>query len=244
MRILGLIPARGGSKGVPRKNIRCLRGKPLLAYTAEAALNSKKLSRVILSTEDAEIAAVGRDCGLEIPFMRPADLAADSTPTILVVKHVLEMLKERGEEFDAVCLLQPTNPLRRAQDIDNCIELFERSKTDTVISVLPVPAEYNPRWVYWQGANGELSISTGDHEPVPRRQDLPEAYHRDGSVYVTRTDIIVDRGSLYGDHVLGYRMPAEFSVNIDTEEDWRNAERRIAGSGKEDSFHLVAEGSN
>ena len=244
MRILGLIPARGGSKGVPRKNIRCLAGKPLLAYTAEAALNSKRLSRVILSTEDIEIAEVGRKSGLDVPFMRPADLAADSTPTLPVVIHALKSLEELGDKFDAVCLLQPTNPLRRALDIDNCIELFERSKADSVVSVRPVPAEYNPKWVYWQDAEGMLSISTGDIEPVHRRQDLPEAYHRDGSVYITRTDIIIDRGSLYGDHIVGYKMPYQFSVNIDSEEDWQNAERRTATGAQEDSFHRVAEGTS
>jgi len=241
MRILGLIPARGGSKGVPRKNIRCLNSKPLLAYTAEAALNSKRLARIVLSTEDEEIAAVGRECGLEVPFMRPADLAADSTPTLPVVKHVLESLEKLGDKFDAVCLLQPTNPLRRAIDIDNCIDLFERSTVDSVVSVRPVPAEYNPKWVYWQDIEGRLSISTGDDEPIRRRQDLPEAYHRDGSVYITRTEIIIDRGSLYGDHILGYEMPAEFSVNIDSEDDWVNAERRVAGQEKKDLLHRIAE---
>lgn len=237
MRILGLIPARGGSKGVPRKNIRCLSGKPLLAYTAEAALSSNRLSRIVLSTEDAEIAEVGRECGLEVPFMRPSALATDITPTLPVVMHALKELEKLGDKFDAVCLLQPTNPLRRAEDIDNCIELFERSAADCVISVRPVPAEYNPKWVYWQDADGKLSISTGDAEPIRRRQDLPEAYHRDGSVYLTRTDIIIDRQSLYGENILGYEMPAEFSVNIDTEEDWLTAERRISAKLNEGLFH-------
>ena len=241
MRILGLIPARGGSKGVPRKNIRYLAGKPLLAYTADAALNSKKLSRVVLSTEDMEIASVGRECGLEVPFMRPASLAEDSTPTLPVVIHALKSLEELGDKFDAVCLLQPTNPLRRSLDIDNCVELFEQSTADSVLSVRRVPAEYNPKWVYWRDAEGKLSISTGDGEPVSRRQDLPDAYHRDGSVYVTRTEVILDRGSLYGDHVLGYEMPAEFSVNIDTEEDWQNAERRIATREQKDLSQRVAQ---
>ena len=228
MKVLGIVPARGGSKGVPRKNIRHLHGKPLLAYTAEAALESSRLSRVILSTEDDEIAEVGRSCGLEVPFMRPQELAMDSSPTLPVVKHAVAALEALGETFDAVCLLQPSSPLRRSVDIDSSIELLQRTGADSVVSVRPVPHEYNPKWVYWQGENGELSISTGDRDPVTRRQDLPTAFHRDGSIYVTRTEVIVDRESLYGDSVVAYNMPPECSVNIDTEEDWLKAERMTA----------------
>jgi CMP-N,N'-diacetyllegionaminic acid synthase len=235
MKVLGLIPARGGSKGVPRKNIRHLHGKPLLGYTAEAALQSRRLTRVVLSTEDDEIANVGRQYGLDVPFLRPQNLAMDSSPTLDVVIHALKSLDEAGDTFDSVCLLQPTNPFRRTVDIDNCIELFERSGADSVISVLPVPAEYNPGWVYWQDEEGRLLISTGDDEPVTRRQDLPNAYHRDGSVYVTRTETILARNSLYGDCVLGYEMSPEFSVNIDTEEDWLKAEER---SGEREKMFL------
>lgn len=228
MKVLGIIPARGGSKGVPRKNIRLLHGKPLLVYTAEAGLGSKRLSRVILSTEDDEIADIGRTCGLDVPFIRPNELAMDSSPTLPVVKHAVKWLEALGETFDAVCLLQPTSPLRRSVDIDNCIELLERRGADSVISVRPVPNEYNPKWVYWQDESGSLSISVGDKNPVTRRQDLPPAYHRDGSVYVTRTAVVVDGDSLYGDSVVGYNIPLEFSLNIDTEADWREAESRLA----------------
>src|SRR5262249_44411537 len=115
MRVLGLIPARGGSKGVPRKNLKLLCGQPLLLYTAREALASHKLSRVILSTEDPEIAAVGRQHGLEVPFMRPPELAEDSTPTLPVAQHAIRWMEQSGERFDALCLLQPTNPLRRTE---------------------------------------------------------------------------------------------------------------------------------
>src|ERR1041384_5143897 len=111
MRVLGLIPARGGSKGVPRKNIRLLAGKPLLQYTAEAALSARKLARVILTTDDEEIAETGRQCGLEVPFLRPAELAQDDTPTLPVMQHVVDWLEKQGEAYEAICLLQPTNPL-------------------------------------------------------------------------------------------------------------------------------------
>src|ERR1043165_7692073 len=124
IRVLGIIPARGGSKGIPRKNIRLLAGKPLLQYTAEAAQKAKLLTRVILSTEDEEIAEVGRRCGLEVPFLRPANLATDTTPTLDVVQHLVQTLEKTGARYDAICLLQPTAPLRERGQIDACIELL------------------------------------------------------------------------------------------------------------------------
>jgi CMP-N-acetylneuraminic acid synthetase len=223
-RVVGLIPARGGSKGVPRKNIKPLAGKPLLAYTAEAALAAKHLSRVVLSTDDEEIAAVGRACGLDVPFLRPAELAEDSTPTLPVVQHALRWLLESGDAFDAVCLLQPTNPLRRAADIDACIALLIEQQADTVFSMLAVPAEHNPHWVYFKSEDGSLRLATGETTPIPRRQLLPAAYHREGSVYVTRTNVVLEQNSLYGARVVGYEMDAAQSINIDTPEDWAKAE--------------------
>ena len=228
MKVLGIIPARGGSKGVPRKNVRLLCGKPLLAYTVESALASKRLTRTILSTEDAEIAAVGGRCGIEVPFLRPAELALDTSPTFPVVQHALAEMEREGRSYDAVCLLQPTNPLRRAEDIDQCIELLETTGADSVISVLPVPAEYHPCWVYSRSDDGQLRLFTREAEPIARRQDLPSAFHREGSVYVTRTEVIRTRQSLYGTRIMGYRMPAEFSSNIDSPEDWREIEKRVS----------------
>lgn len=221
--VLGLIPARRGSKGVPLKNIKPLCGKPLLEYTAQSALASRLLSRVMLSTEDEEIAEVGRRCGLEVPFLRPSELAGDDTPMLPVVQHAVRWVEDQGESFDAICLLQPTNPLRRAEDIDACIELFKRSDADTVVTVLPVPAEYNPHWVYFQSAEGLLYLSTGEESPIARRQDLPPAFHREGSVYVTRRSTVIDGNSLYGKRVVGYRLDSTSSVNIDTHEDWQRA---------------------
>jgi CMP-N,N'-diacetyllegionaminic acid synthase len=227
MKVLGIIPARGGSKGVPRKNIRLLCGRPLLAYTAESALQSKLLSKVILSTEDTEIAEIGRSFGLEVPFLRPAELAEDTTPTFPVVLHAVHQLEKVGEIFDAVCLLQPTNPLRRAEDIDACIELLEKTGADSVISVLPVPHEYNPKWVYWQNERGEMVLTTGESEPFPRRQDLPPAFHREGSVYLTRREVLDNFRNLYGRKVRGYEIARQHSVNIDTIEDWNLAEKLL-----------------
>ena len=227
--VLGLIPARGGSKQVPGKNIRLLCGKPLLQYTAESALAARRLSRIILSTDDEEIARVGRRCGLEVPFLRSADLAQDDSPMLPVVQHALSWFEARGERFEAVCLLQPTNPLRRPEDIDGCIELLQRGSADAVVTILPVPHEYNPRWVYFRQEDGSLELSTGESEPISRRQSLPAAYHREGSVYVTRSDVITDSKSLYGKRVLGYLLESNRSVvNIDSLEDWQKAENIIA----------------
>lgn len=227
MRVIGIVPARGGSKGVPRKNIRLLNGKPLLAYTAEAALRAARLERVILSTDDEEIASVGQSCGLDVPFMRPPELATDTAPSIEVVRHALLTMAEKGEVFDAVCLLQPTNPLRRSEDIDNCINLLESSGANSVVSVLPVPTEYNPHWVYWKNGSDRLTLANGSSEPIPRRQELPRAFHRDGTVYVTRCSTVLNDKSLYGACTAGYEMDPEFSANIDTESDWKAVERRI-----------------
>ena len=222
--VLGLIPARGGSKGIPRKNVRPLGGKPLLQYTADAALASRRLTHVVLSTDDEEIARVGRACGLDVPFMRPAELADDSTPTLPVVHHALRWFASRGRIFDAVCLLQPTNPLRRADLIDRCIDQFDRSGADCVITVLPVPAEYNPHWVYLLAPDGSLRLATGEGAPIPRRQDLPPAFHREGSVYVSRSTTVLVSHTLFGDRVVGHVIDARESVNIDDPEDWARAE--------------------
>ena len=225
---LGLIPARGGSKGIPRKNIRLLGGKPLLAWTIEAALAARRLGRVILSTEDEEIAAVGRAWGVEVPFMRPTELAQDDTPTLPVVRHALETLALSGDIYDAVCLLQPTNPFRAPGLIDACIERFEKTSADTLVTVLPVPPEYNPHWVFFENPDGGLRLATGEAAPIPRRQELPPAFHREGSVYVVRSRVILERGSLFGARWIGYPVDAAETVNLDTPEDWERAERMAA----------------
>lgn len=223
-RVLGLIPARGGSRGVPRKNIRLLHDKPLLAYTAEAALAARSLTRVILSTEDEEIAAVGQQYGLEVPFLRPAELAQDTTAMLPVVQHALRFAEQEDGRYDALCLLQPTNPLRTAADIDGCVERLLNSTATSVVTMLPVPAEYNPHWVYFPDEEGCLRLSTGEATPITRRQDLPTAYHREGSVYVTRRDTLLLESSLFGPRLLGYPVAPERSVNIDTMQDWERAE--------------------
>jgi CMP-N,N'-diacetyllegionaminic acid synthase len=228
MRVLGLIPARGGSKGVPRKNVRLLGGKPLLHYTAEAALAARRLDRVILSTDDEEVAEVGRAAGLEVPFLRPGMLADDAAPMFPTIVHALRQLAAEGASFDALCLLQPTNPFRRAAEIDACVALLEDAPADTVFTVLPVPPEHNPHWVYFS-QDGLLKLSTNEAAPIARRQDLPPAFHREGSVYVARCSVILDQGTLYGPRIVGYPLDPARRVNIDTMADWDRAEALLQG---------------
>jgi len=233
MRILGLVPARGGSKGVPRKNVRELGGKPLIAHSIDTARNATRIDRIVVSTEDEEIAAVSRSLGAEVPFVRPESLAQDDTPMLPVVVHALEAIIADGWAPDAVCLLQPTFPFRRPEDIDACIDALSARRADCVISVHRVPHQFNPHWVYFEQPNGTLRLATGEPEPIPSRQALPPAFHRSGAIYVSRAAVIREHGSLYGDRVVGYETPAEYSCNIDTIEDWRRAEAQIATQGSD-----------
>jgi CMP-N-acetylneuraminic acid synthetase len=227
MRVLGLVPARGGSKGVPRKNIRLLGGHPLLQYTARTAQRVPGIGRLVLSTDDPEIAAVGRACGLEVPFLRPSELAADDTPMVDVVLHAVRWLDAAGDRFDAVCLLQPTTPYRRAEDVAACIELLRASGADCVVSVRPVPAEYHPYWVYQAEAGGALRLVSGARVPPTRRQELPPCCYRDGAVYVIRVASLLETGSLYGDRVYGRVSDDDRAVNINDPADWERAERLL-----------------
>ena len=227
MRILAIIPARGGSKGVPGKNIKLLNGKPLLAYTSEIALQSKYLTEVIVSTEDEKILAVAKRFGIKVPFVRPTELAQDNTPTINVMIHALQWYEKQSVFFDAVCLLQTTSPFRTLEFLDKAIEKFISSDCDSLISVQKVPHEYNPHWTFEVNREGNLKIATGETEIVSRRQELPMAYHRDGSIYLTKTEVLLQQHSLYGKSISYIESDPEFYVNIDTLEDWEKAESMI-----------------
>lgn len=227
MQILGLIPARAGSKGIPGKNTRPLLGKPLLSYTIEAAMACRQIQHVVLTTDDPKAADIGRSAGIDVPFTRPDSLARDNTATLPVVQHAVAWLEARGWRYDAVCLLQPTNPLRRTEHIERCIRAMMRDDADCAMTVLRVPAKYNPHWVYFEAEGGTLRLSTGAAEPPPRRQVLPPAYHREGSVYLTRRDVLIEEGSLYGRRTVGVVLEPEESVAIDTLDDWERAEAML-----------------
>jgi CMP-N,N'-diacetyllegionaminic acid synthase len=227
MRILALIPARGGSKGVPGKNTKLLNGKPLLAYTSEIALQSKRLTEVIVSTEDEQISEVAKNLGIKVPFIRPMALAQDNTPTIEVIVQALQWHEKQNVFFDAVCLLQVTSPFRTLEFLDKAIEKFMESGCDSLVSVLKVPHEYNPHWTFEVNAEGNLKIATGEADIISRRQELPQAYHRDGSIYITKTEVLLKEHSLYGKSTAFIESEPDFYVNIDTMEDWENAEEII-----------------
>ena len=227
MRVLGVVPARGGSKSIPRKNIAPLLGKPLLVYTAETALAAEGLSRVVLSTEDDEIARVGRACGLDVPFLRPADLARDDTPTLPVIQDVVRQLEATGDRYDAVMILQPTTPLRRAEDIDGAIELLKRTGADSVISFVDV-GEKHPARMKFIDADGRV-YDPPFAEPCEgqRRQDLPKLYLREGSIYLTRRAVLMEQGSFKGSDCCAWIVPPERTVNIDSEFDLFLAEQLL-----------------
>ena len=224
MKVLGLIPARGGSKEVPRKNSKLLAGKPLIVYTIEAAMDSKLLSETIVSTDSEEIMTVAKTYGANIPFQRPHQLATDISPTIDTVVHALTYFEEQGEYFDAVCLLQATNPFRTSEFIDKAIDAFQNSGTDSLVSVLKVPHEFNPHWVFESDEKGQLQISTGETNIISRRQDLPAAYYRDGAIYITKTEVLLKQRSLFGKSIGFIESDEQRHVNIDTMEDWIRAE--------------------
>ncbi|WP_347175240.1 acylneuraminate cytidylyltransferase family protein [Polaribacter uvawellassae] len=227
MKILAIIPARGGSKGVPRKNIKLLVGKPLLEYTSAVALKSSLLSKTIVSTDDDEIISVAKTLGIETPFKRPVDLASDSASSLAVILHALEHFESKDIFFDAVCLLQVTSPFRTVEFLDKAIQEFIKSGADSLISVQEVPHEYNPHWCFELDDTESLKIATGETEIISRRQDLPKAFHRDGSIYITKTKILKEKKSLFGDKISHIVSPKEFYVNIDTMDDWKKAEELV-----------------
>lgn len=227
MKILAIIPARGGSKGIPGKNTKLLNGKPLMSYTSEIALQSHYLTEVIVSTEDKQIVEVAERLGIKVPFVRPMALAEDHTPTLHVIIHALQWFEKQTIFFDAVCLLQVTSPFRTVDFLDKAIVKFIESGCDSLVSVQKVPHEYNPHWTFEVNAEGNLKIATGETEIISRRQELPPAYHRDGNIYITKTEVLLNGHSLYGKSTAFIESEPDFYVNIDTMKDWEKAEEMI-----------------
>jgi CMP-N,N'-diacetyllegionaminic acid synthase len=212
--IMAIIPARGGSKGIPRKNIRLLAGKPLIAWTIEEAKKSKYIDRLILSSEDEEIIETAKKWGCEVPFVRPPELAQDNTPGIEPVIHAI---KNTERKYDYVVLLQPTSPLRTVEDIDGCIEKCVQEDAQSCVSICQ--AEHSPYWMYILSEQGKMQklIKAGN---FTRRQDLPIVYRLNGALYVARTELILKEKSFFCDETKGYVMNPDHSVDIDTEMDF------------------------
>lgn len=225
MNVLGIIPARGGSKGIPRKNITRLAGRPLLAYTADAARASTRLTRIIISTDDDEIASVARHHGVEVPFLRPAHLAGDETPMLDVLIDLVASLDQR-ERYrpDVLVLLQPTSPFRRASHIDAAVDLLTSSGADSVVSVVPVPHQFTPASL--MRLEGERLVRWTDGPAATRRQEKPLLFARNGpAVLAVRTRIVTEGRALYGPDTRGLVMAREESFDIDDAFDLEVAER-------------------
>jgi CMP-N,N'-diacetyllegionaminic acid synthase len=226
---LAVIPARGGSKGVPRKNIALLAGRPLIWYTIEAALQSRCIDRVVVSTEDEEIACAARECGAEI-VRRPAELAADDTPTLPVLQHAVGHLENvESCHVDTVVVLQPTSPLRIVGDVDRAVEKLRETGCDSVVSVCEL--EHPLEWVLTLDGDRVRLISEA-WQKATRRQDARKAYRPNGAVYVTRRDVVMTDNAILGQDTRAIVMPFERSVDVDTELDMRLAELILGDRGK------------
>jgi CMP-N,N'-diacetyllegionaminic acid synthase len=217
MKLLAVIPARGGSVGVPRKNVRNLCGKPLIAYTIEAARQACSIEKFVVSTEDEAIAEAARSLGATVPFLRPQAIATDNTPAIDVALHALSKMPS----FDWLLLLQPTSPLRTAADIEGIVQLCRERGASSAVSVCETAQ--HPQWMYRCDSVQRL-VPFSDVTPSARRQDLPPVYALNGALYLARADWLQRERSFIGSDTLAYIMPAERSVDIDTPLDWEWAE--------------------
>lgn len=222
-RVLGLINARGGSKGVPGKNIRLLHGKPLIAYSIEIAKRSRLIDRVVVSTDSPEIAIIARNYGAETPFIRPKELASDNSLQIDSIIHAVDFIEqEENQSYDYICLLQPTSPIRLINDVDDVIEKLISYGADSMITVTQVKG-FHP-FTYYKMTNDER-LEPFMQTPTAGviRQDFPEIFWRTGSVYALKRDNLKFR-SLYGNDIRGHIIPAERCANIDDPLDWEITE--------------------
>ncbi len=222
-RLLGIVPARGGSKRLPKKNLTIFDNKPLVSRAIETALAAERLDRVVVSSDDEDILRIARDYDPDIALERPAEISHDTSLAIEYVQHALRVLEGQGEApFDAVCLIQPSSPLTRPSDVDATIELLQRSDVDSAVSVSKLDQEFHPL---------KLKVLDGDRllpyiEEERGRMaahEIPAIYTRNGSVYVTRREAI-DEGKVIGDQCLGHVMPRELSIDINDEIDLAFAE--------------------
>ncbi len=232
MKVLAIIPAKGDSRRVPKKNMRNMLGKPLISWAIDAAKKSARIDRVIVSTSDEEIAVVAKANGAEVPFMEPAEIAAGGGNIERALLHAVEWLKKNdGYVPDAVVLLQTTNPLRRAGDLDKIVEQFERSGADSTVAVCKALGNHNPSWMLKKDAErGAKMFAGADIRSISsmRSQDLPECYFRNDIAYVFKTSNLYQTPpNIYGDKVDLYEMDEIFDTDINTEEDWCVTEDKL-----------------
>lgn len=218
MSVLALIPARGQSKGVERKNLRLLRGEPLIFWTIQAAQQAKGINQVVVSTEDNEIAAVARSFGVEQPLIRPAELAEDTTPGVAPVLHAAEQLPG----FSWILLLQPTSPMRSVADIEGMLEFQRRTEAESVVSVSPVSE--SPQLVFSLESDNTLTPLLPEGVDLRRRQDFQQFHKLNGAMYLVERNWLLEHRTLVTSSTLGYEMPVERSIDIDTQGDFARAE--------------------
>jgi CMP-N,N'-diacetyllegionaminic acid synthase len=216
-RILGIIPARGGSKGIPGKNIRPLAGKPLLAWTIEEAKKSKYIDRLVLSSDDKKIMEVAKQYGCEVPFIRPKELALDHSSSVEVILHCLQHL----DDYDWVIQLQPTSPFRTTNDIDQCIEYCIKKNANSCVSV--TETEKSPFWMYFMDQEAKLRKVIDLNLSALRRQDLPKVFSLNGAIYMARCKWFQEKKTFLSTETVGFCMPRERSLDIDTEWDLKLA---------------------
>lgn len=220
--VVAIICARGGSKGFPRKNLARLGGRPLIAWTIEAARGATHVDRVVVSTDDEEIAVAARGHGADVPFQRPAELATDATPGTASLLHAVQWLEQhQAYAPELVAYLQPTSPFRTSDDIDAAIDQLHAMKADAIVSVSP--AEKHPYWMKRVDEQGWMHDFIQVQEPIERRQDLPPVYVLNGALYIVRRDVLLDTGSFYTERTAAYVMPPERSIDIDTAADFQRA---------------------
>lgn len=210
-KILALIPARGGSKGIKDKNIVFLAGKPLIAYSIEAAKYSKYIDDIIVTTDSEKIAEISKQYGASVPFMRPAELATDTSKTIDAVLHAIRTLKSLGKEYSTLLLLQPTQPLRTTDDIDKAIEVYYQKGEKGLVSISPV--DDSPLLIRSIGADGKL-VKLLSQNSTCRRQDMPNYYKVNGCIYINKIDEL-DKNTSFNDNKVPFIMTKEHSVDID-----------------------------
>lgn len=216
---LAIIPARGGSKRLPRKNVLDLAGKPLIAWTIEAALGCSFLDEIMITTDDDDIADVAKKYGANVPFLRPAELASDTATSFDVINHAVGYYKSKlGKEFDFVVLLQPTSPLRNARNISDAIELLAQKHADAVVSVCEV--EHSPLWMNALPADHSMAKFLRDEVKKSRSQELPQNYRLNGAIYICHTRRLLEENTLFiSDNIFAYIMNQDVSVDIDTKYD-------------------------
>lgn len=214
MRILAIICARGGSKGVPNKNIRLLNGKPLIAYTIECAKKYTKFDRIIVSTDSPKIAEVAKQYGADVPFLRPKELATDTSPKIPVLQHAVRYLEqEENDHYDLIVDLDPTSPLRIVEDIENCVNKMIEKNPNVVFSV--TPAHKNPYFNMVEEKDGKVYLCKKLDRPITRRQDAPTVYAMNASIYVYKKDFLLNTDSVFSSNTMAVVMPEEHSIDID-----------------------------